>query len=309
MVNALAHKRELAKEGRVRELLSTRVRATEVFRSGLRLEAGAYGIEARRAFHEVLTGGLRAIPLYGQGGLCSEAHNAFRFRRIYVMHDYGVPFLSSADIIRLDEPADVYLSKKLTKNLDRLLVRKWDVLISCSGTIGNVALAGDVLAGKALSQDAIRLRHADENVAGFIVAFLRSRYGRPQVSGASYGSVISHIEPEHLQGIIIPEPTPLLQTQIGRPMVEATRKRDEANRLISQARQKLIKKLDLPDIETLREQNRRRRGIIVKSSRLHDRLEASFHTLGRRGGYERNPPDYKVQKARVCPVWRHTHAQ
>ena len=52
---------------------------------------------------------------------------------------------------------DRYLSKNKTKGLDDLLIKKWDVLISCSGTIGNVGLASDTFAGIALSQDAIQL--------------------------------------------------------------------------------------------------------------------------------------------------------
>jgi len=82
--------------------------------------------------------GLQLVSLYGEEGLCQEAHNAFRFKRIYVNPEYGVPFLSSSEIISLRPRLENYLSLKHTKNLSKLLIHKWDILISCSGTIGNV---------------------------------------------------------------------------------------------------------------------------------------------------------------------------
>ncbi len=255
----------------------TTIKASEVFRSELRLEASAYSVEARLCVQEVRASGLRAAPLYGPGGVCKEVYNAFRFRRHYVSADKGVPFLSSSDIIRLDEPDGRYLSRKLTKHLDKLLIQKWDVLVSRSGTVGNVCLAGEMLSGKALSEHVIRLRHTDERLAGFVTAFLRSKFGRPQLAKASYGSVISHIEPAHLEGVWMPEPTPLLLAQIGKPMVEATECRDEAVRLISVAKANIIKAIGLPPLGKLRKKTARKKWHAVRASRLADRLEASFH--------------------------------
>ncbi|MBV9879295.1 MAG: hypothetical protein JO180_02315, partial [Gemmatirosa sp.] len=135
------------------------------------------------------------VPLFGTEGLCNEAHNAFRFRRTYVAPDRGVPFLSSSDIIDLRPEPDRHVSRRLTPRLEQLLVRQWDVLISCSGTVGNVALAGERLTGMALSQHAIRVRAPDPEIAGYATAFLRSRAGRVQLTQAAYGSVVVHIEP------------------------------------------------------------------------------------------------------------------
>ena len=134
--------------------LSTRISLGEILTVGLRLEAAAFGIEARRAVAAIKASKLPFVPLYGENGFCNNAHNAFRFRRVYVEPTYGVPFLSSSDIISMRPETNNYISRKLTKNLDRLLVQKWDVLISCSGTVGNVGFAGTTIAGRALSQPA-----------------------------------------------------------------------------------------------------------------------------------------------------------
>lgn len=255
--------------------LSTSLRLSEALSAGLRLEASAFGIEARRAVVALKASGLPLVPLYGQNGLCTEAHNAFRFRRIYVDAAHGVPFLSSSDIISMYPEARNYLSRKLTKNLDQLLIKQWDVLISCSGTIGNVSLAGTTQVGCALSQDAIRTRTASSEQAGYVSAFLRSRYGRPQLIGAGYGSVITHIEPSHLEHILIPNLHPVRLASIGLLMREAVEHRDEANQMLGQADELLLQRIKLPRLPQAASVHAYLN--VTKASNLNGRFEASYH--------------------------------
>jgi len=259
------------------EKLSTTIRLSEVLDSGLRLEASAFSIEARKAVTALENSGLQLIPLYGEGGLCQEAHNAFRFKRIYVDAEHGIPFLSSSEIISLRPKTDRYLSRKYTRNLDTLFIQKWDVLISRSGTVGNIALANDAFADKAVSEDVIRLSANDPDTAGYITAFLRSRYGRPQITGATYGSVISHIEPKHLARILIPNLPPIRRIAIGRLMCKAGELRDEANRLLDEADRLLHERLNLPYLKNITPSGNLPFVTTVQASQLMGRFEGSFH--------------------------------
>lgn len=259
------------------EKLSTTIRLSEVVDAGVRLEASAFSIEAHNAVTALKNSGLQLMPLYGEGGLCHEAHNAFRFKRIYVSREQGVPFLSSSDIISLQPRIDNYLSRKYTKNLDKLLIQKWDVLISCSGTVGNIGLASDTFTGKALSQHAIRLRADDADTAGYVAAFLRSRYGRPQLTQATYGSVIVHIEPEHLKRVLIPDLPPIRQVVIGRLMCKAGELRDEANRFLDEADRLLHERLNLLYLNSIAATGRSSSIAKIRASQLLGRLEGSFH--------------------------------
>ncbi|MEH1882291.1 restriction endonuclease subunit S [Nostoc sp.] len=259
------------------EKLSTTVRLSEVFNAGVRLEASAFSIEAHNAVTALENSGLQLMPLYGEAGLCQEAHNAFRFKRIYVSSKQGIPFLSSSEIISLRPRIDNYLSRKHTKNLNKLLIQKWDILISCSGTIGNVSLASDTFAGKALSQHAIRLRANDADTAGYITAFLRSRYGRPLLTQSTYGSVIVHIEPEHLKRVLIPDLPSIRRIAIGRLMCKAGELRDEANRLLDEADRLLHERLNLPYLNSIAPIGKSSSIAKVKASQLLGRLEGSFH--------------------------------
>ena len=260
------------------------IRLSEVFASGKRLEANAYGIAAREAVSLMVARGLSLRPVFGTpDALCHEAHNAFRFRRIYVDARHGVPFLSSADIINMRPEADAFLSRKLTKNLDRLLVRHFDVLISCSGTVGNVALAGASVSHFALSQDAIRARTSSPEQAGYLTAFLRSRFGRTQLTGSAYGSVIVHIEPEHLSRVLVPALGDSLEQHIGALMCNASSLRDLANVKLATADDQLRRSLRLPRLDDL--STRAHLGSSISSRHLQGRLEGSYHSETARAAY------------------------
>nr|VFJ94564.1 MAG: type I restriction enzyme, S subunit [Candidatus Kentron sp. H]VFJ95558.1 MAG: type I restriction enzyme, S subunit [Candidatus Kentron sp. H]VFK01782.1 MAG: type I restriction enzyme, S subunit [Candidatus Kentron sp. H] len=261
-----------------RRRFSTGVRLGEVLGSGgLRIEGSYFGIEARQALEELKASGLPLIALLGENGLCPHAHNAFRFKRVYVGPEHGVPFLSSSDIIGLRPETGRYISRKLTKKLDELLVRPWDVLISRSGTIGNVGLASQTFVGKALSEDVIRLTAQDPNTAGYVAAFLRGRYGRLQLIQATYGSVVQHIEPEHLRKVLIPDLPPLRRSHIGSKMVRAGQLRDRANELLDAADALLYESLQLPPLESLVEKPKGHVSTRVRASQLSWRFEASYH--------------------------------
>ena len=116
-------------------ILSSPVRLSEVVEAGFRFEASAFDAKARTARNQIRSYPTGSARLAGLEGLTLEWHNAFRFKRVYVPKETGIPFLSSSDIISLRPAIDRYLSRKLTNKLEELLVREHDVLVSCSGTI------------------------------------------------------------------------------------------------------------------------------------------------------------------------------
>lgn len=261
---------------------SVGVRLGELTGAGLRLESSAYALEARQAVIELQACGYPLKVLLGNEGICRDAHNAFRFKRIYVGPEQGVPFLSSSDIIGLRPERGGYLSKKHTTKLEELQIRPWNVLISRSGTIGNISLASPRIADWVLSEHVIRLTGPDADTAGYVAAFLRSRWGRAQLVGMTYGSVVQHIEPHHLRQIWIPELPAIRRIEIGRAFVNAAKSRDEANDLLDAADTRLCATLKLPPLPGTKQ------GPYISTIRAAawgTRLDASFH----------NPTVYKVE--------------
>lgn len=256
--------------------LSDSVALAEVLDAGMRFEAATFNLAARSARQQLASGGYKLSCLFGQDGLAFEAYKAPRFSRVFVERTNGVPFLSSSEI-NSDRPREErYLSRKLTTRLDDLMVRRHDVLVSRSGTIGNIGLAGARMSKMALSEDALRIRFVEEEIAGYTAAFLRTRFGRLQLQSVTYGSVIVHIEPEHLSRVQLPILGNQVQRRIGRIMIEATEKRDKANDLIDDAILMVGRASKLPPFEKL-EAKIKSRIVSVSLSNLRDRFEGNFH--------------------------------
>lgn len=101
--------------------------------------------------------------------------------------------------------------------------------------------------------------------------------GRPQLTQATYGSVIVHIEPEHLERVVIPDLPPIRRIAVGQLMCKAGELRDEANRLLDEADRLLHERLNLPYLKSIAPSGNSYAIAKIKISQLMGRLEGSFH--------------------------------
>jgi type I restriction enzyme S subunit len=270
----IAAKRSPEQERRV----DTTVSLSEVLDAGLRFEAAAFNVEARALLKELRASGLRLVALFGTDGICHWCSKPIRMRRHFVTQERGVPLLSSSDIISLRPEAKGYISRKLTKGLGDLMITAGDLLVSRSGTVGSVALAGLRIEQFALTEeDALRLRARQRHLTGYAAAFLRTRYGRAQLTAGKYGSVVTHIEPAHLKRVLVPRPDPIAEVRIGEAMLRAVDLRDEANSLIDQAIGTMVRALGLPPLRDFVEESSSSLENVVRLSQLNDRFEGSYH--------------------------------
>ena len=136
------------------------------------------------------------------GDVCSSIFRPDIFKRYYVKN--GITFLGGADIFLATPDSNKKLSIAKTENINALLIKEGTILMPRSGTIGNVAWAHAGHAQKLASEHVIRLLPNDMLMAGYIYAFLASKYGKSLIQRYIFGSVIQHIEPPHLKLIPIP---------------------------------------------------------------------------------------------------------
>ncbi len=198
---------------------------------GRRLDSGPYmsgALEARvvldrlkarkEALRDVTAGGLAGI------------FNGPRFARSYVdSPDYGVPFLSSTDILDADLTNLPRLSLKQVHANPRLVVHAGWTLITCSGTIGRMAYARQDMEGMAGSQHFMRVvPDPDKIPPGYLYSYLSSKFGVPLVVGGTYGAIIQHIEPEHIANLPVPRIGQQIETAAHEFIDEAAKLRNEA---------------------------------------------------------------------------------
>ncbi len=257
----------------------TTVSIQEIVEKDYRMEASVFGIEGRQARRDIEN---CKYPIVNLSDVFIE--NAFylgRFKRIYVDKKDGIPFILPSQIIEIYPKAVKFISPKTDVNIESTKVEKGQVLITRSGTIGVVSYVSKSLNNKSLSDDVIRIDATE--YSGYLYAYLKSEVGRLLVETNNYGAVISHIEPEHLNNILIPDPLPILKQEIHSLIEKSFRLRDESNELMDEAQSLLKKAFHLPDIEQLKEKAKqfdKKSGLLnysVPLSELYNRLDCSYH--------------------------------
>jgi type I restriction enzyme S subunit len=158
-----------------------------------------------------------------------------RFKRIYVEPEYGIPFLQGSHVPMV-KPFDLkFLSRRAHANLEPWIIKAGWALVTCSGTIGRIAMVPKAWEGWAASQHIERIIPKGENHAGYIAAFLMTPYGQIQLSSKIYGGVVDELTEGDTVKIIVPKAPIKLQSKIGSLVMDAYEKSSEANQEEDQA--------------------------------------------------------------------------
>ena len=216
-----------------------------IFQSGCRLEGSFYGSDGYRAARSIFKSGFTLIDLGSRARVLWFGP----FPRIYIDDpDRGVPFLSSSEMMEARlEPAR-FVSSLLSRNLDALIVREGTILISRSGTIGNVAYCTRDFEGLAVTEHAIRVTPDDPVNLGLLYAFLQSSAGQFLIKRSRSGSVVESIYEADVSGLILPWVPFRLRERLSEMIHEVSRLRVEANALLDEAEAEVQRQCGLPAI-------------------------------------------------------------
>lgn len=252
------------------------VSLSEIISTGKRLEASVFDPEGKRARQLVENGKYPYQHITGEEGLAS-AYTCNRFKRIWVAKS-DCPIYQPTSILDIKPDPDGYISRKTETDIDKLRVHKNQVLLTCSGTIGNVSLVSETLDNQIFSHDLLRITCNNEVDAGYLYAYLKSEIGKRIVVTNQYGSVISHIEAQHLDSIPIPKVPDVLKEKISRLVLESFTLRDESNKLWEEATKSLYHELKLIDyFEFQKAVLPANLSFTVKLSELNNRCDCSYH--------------------------------
>lgn len=251
----------------------------DIISHGKRLEASVYDIEAKQARQLINSGKFPITTIGGENGL-TTSYTGARFKRIWVEKS-DLPIYQPSTIVDMKPVPDGYISHLTKTNIDALRVKKGQVLMTCSGTIGKVSYVSETLNNKIFSHDLLRIDCKETVDQGYIYAYLKSKIGNKILLTNSYGAVITHIEPEHLATVPIPNASKDIKKKIHDLIVHSFGLRDDSNRLIDEAMKLLVQELNLPEIDALKEQSATDNDAVeifsVRLSELAGRVDASYH--------------------------------
>lgn len=260
------------------------VALSEVLNNDNRLEASVFKVEAKHAREELQNCkyGNTLTKLCGTNSFTNEAFYPGRFKRIYLdKNEEAIPFFLPSQLNEIYPKPNKWISNLTDTNFEQLKPHSNTILLTRSGTIGNCTYVSKTLAGKIFSDDVIRIHVTNEYDSGYIYAFLKTNIGQLLIKTNNYGSVISHIEPKHLENILIPNPPEILKKEIHNLVVKSYNLRDESNDLIDEAEKMLIEELKLPPIEDFKpkyfDNGKSIRNFEVSLSKLNNRFDGSYH--------------------------------
>ena len=151
----------------------TSISIREIIERDCLLRASVYGIEGRHARERLKKCKWPITSLCGEKGLATSYHRP-RFKRIYVEKS-EFPIYQPTQVNEVYPKKSAYISGLTLTDIEMLRVKKGQVLLSCSGTIGNCTYVRNTFDGLIFSHDLIRITPNEYN--GFIYAYLKSRTG------------------------------------------------------------------------------------------------------------------------------------
>ena len=247
--------------------------------NGRRLDCNPYlsgGFEAR-----VLLDRLNAVkqPLkeVTQGGM-KGIFNGPRFSRHYVNDPkHGVPFLGSTDILAADLSGLSMISKKQVKAHPELLIDEGWTLITCSGTIGRMVFSRADMKGMTGSQHFMRIVADRTKIPpGYLYAYLSSRFGVSLIISGTYGSIIQHLEPNHIEDLPVPRLGDSIESQVHELVHKAASNRVEASNLFEESVQDIIDHFQLEQPREYQEYPHPSINI-ANSSQVRQRMDAYYY--------------------------------
>jgi type I restriction enzyme S subunit len=219
-------------------------RSHEVITRSHRLQSDFYASKGYLASQQIAKSGFSARKI---GSLATVTWPGL-FKRVEVDDcDRGVPFLTTSDMMLAAPTSSRFISKMLTPNLSTLIVFAGTLLISRSGTIGNVAIVTADMDGVAVSEDALRVKVMDNTFFGPMYAFLNSQAGQYVLTSSKSGSVIEHLYESDVSSLVLPLLPRQLRVELSRLINDSSELRVKANRLLGEADALLFRQNYLDD--------------------------------------------------------------
>lgn len=217
--------------------------------SGYRIDPDVYLSEGVQAREQLV------LSPYGLSTVGENASKVFLgniFSRVFVQDvEHGMPYLAASDTVLANIETGRYLSHKQVKTLKNLVLKKDWILITCSGTLGNVTYTNKTFENHIATHDLIRIIPNDNKVCkGTLYAFLSGKYGYNQITQSQFGGVVKHINDVQTKAILVPVFPASFQQEVDDLIQESARLREEAASLLEEAKNLLSDYINIDFVST-----------------------------------------------------------
>ena len=255
------------------------VSSSLVWENAWRLDAGTYSAGSISMQNFINASERQIIKL----SKIADIYGFGPFKRTYIeASEFGIPLLSSSEIMETD-PNPSILAKVDCPKWSQYEVRRGWIMVSCSGTIGNVAIIPKKWDRWGVSQHALRVVPTTDHT-GFIYTLLRLPLMKAKIVSMKCGSVIDELYADDLKRLEIPLPNETCITTLGSIINQVLRLREDSDGLLSQANSLIIEINGLPILHESNaawfDSERKIESVLISSSEvLHNNHSGSEYRL------------------------------
>lgn len=175
---------------------------------------------------------------------------AYSLNNFVEYRNSGIPFIRGVNLKNgiLDFNDVIFIDEGAHKLLWKSEVTPQTILLSMSGTIGDVAIAmPDYSYPMNSNQDIAKIRINDNINTYYVYAFLLSKYGQNYLKREARGSVQQHVFLSQMESFNIPIPSVSFQKQIEEIVLSSHSNLSKSNSLYSELQDIIVDKLGLND--------------------------------------------------------------
>lgn len=198
----------------------------------------------------------------------------FSPKRTYVTdRRYGIPFLGASSMRLADLGGLPLLSLKdaNSRSYSPLKIHAGMTLVSCSGSVGRMVYARSDMNGMASAGDLLKVQPNKRLIPpGYLFAYMSCRVGSTLVSAGTYGTIVQHLETEHVADLPVPRLGQRVEQRAHDLVERAASARIDSATMFKQAEEKVRELLKPEKVDTTS------RWTTTVASLLQSRLDAYY---------------------------------
>lgn len=245
-------------------------------RAGNRIDAGPHtsgAIEFREVINSIENN--RLNDCLNSDGIRISPY----FKRIYVKGiENGKYMLGNTNILdfKLTGRADILSMRVISQYDDALYFKKGDIIVTCFGTVGNLAYYRESMSDMVASTNFMRISTNEGALpSGYLFAYMNTVFGKVILTQNETGSVIPSLLPEQIEDYNVPRFGHMFETEVDQRIKASSELRDKSNSLFKKAGRLINEKLNFPEYLALT--HREFNTTSVSSLFVSRRMDATYH--------------------------------
>ncbi len=229
--------------------LSINITSNLLLEGDLRLDATYYESTVRVAKAVLFSAQKNGIEVSPLSSFSDGTFNPPPIKRAYTDNvKLGTAYMLPQEMFDFYWMPKKYVLANKMANIDDWYLKKGWIVLTQSGTVGKPYYVTKGDEGVVLSQNAIRIPVSNDEIGGYLYAYLSTWIGQTLLKKDEFGITVKHIRPHQVDEIPVPKLSPEKMKAIGKKVKKAFELRTQAIKLLNEAKQAIYEELGVEEI-------------------------------------------------------------